>query len=214
MIASIRVVYTSVLAVISVVPHRACAQKIAENPPKPMETDICQILSKPYAYNNKIVKVRGYLILGRETSALADGRCDLWLAFADVSAPPQLVAMVNGTGTAGGKGAKGRRTSPIPVRLLRDANWEQLEHYMSHNDKVEDCLKGPAPDLDHVDDCTPYRITATFTGRIDGVSKAVFESRLKRKNEGRTDSRGFGHMGMCDAQIVVRSVEGAVAVSQ
>lgn len=209
-----KVVYTSVLAVISVVPHRACAQKIAENPPEPTETDICQILSKPYAYNNKIVKVRGYLILGPETSALADGRCDLWLAFADGAAPPQLVAIVNGNGTVGGKGAGGRRTSPTPIRLVRDANWEQLEHYMNHNAKVEDCLKGPGPDLDRVGDCTPYRITATFSGRIDGVSKPVFESRLKRKSEGRTDSRGFGHMGMCDAQIVVKSVEEVVAVPQ
>jgi hypothetical protein len=180
-----------------------------------METDICQIYSKPYAYNNKIVKVRGYLILGMETSALADERCDadLWLDFASGS-PPQLVATVNRNGTPGGKDATGRRIPPIPVHLVRDAGWEQLENYMRHNAKAADCIRGPAPDLDHVSDCITYRITATFTGRIDAVSKSVFESRLKRNREGRIDRRGFGHMGLSDAQIVVRSVENVVVISE
>jgi len=64
--ASMKGIYATVLAVIILVPRPAFAQKTAKNPLQPVETDICQILSKPYAYNNKVVKVRGYLILGWE----------------------------------------------------------------------------------------------------------------------------------------------------
>src|SRR5215475_3756384 len=112
--ASMKGIYATVLAVIILVPRPACAQKTAKNPPQPVETDICQTLSKPYAYNNKIVKVRGYLTLVFEYSLLVDESCAaaLWLAFADGSAPRQLIATVNGSGTAGAKDASGRRIPP------------------------------------------------------------------------------------------------------
>ena len=64
-----------------------------------LETDICQFLSKPYAYNNKILRVRGYLSLNFEHSMLADAQWDkaLWLAFADGSAPSTLLVTLSGT---------------------------------------------------------------------------------------------------------------------
>lgn len=208
--------YAAVLATLIFVPRLTCAHQTAKNPgQEPAATDICQILSKPYAYRNQIVKVRGYLSLSWEYSLLVDERCDaLWLAFADGSAPPQLAATVTGNGRAGGRDAKGRQTPPIPIHIVRDSNWEQLEHYMNHNAAAEDCAKRPAPDLDHLGDCTTYRITATFTGRIDAVSKSVYESRLKRKAGHKIDWRGFGQVGMFDAQIVVKSVEEVIAVDE
>lgn len=209
-------VHAPVLAVLSLLPSTTCAQKVAKNPAQePKETDICQILSKPYPYNNTIVKIRAYMETSWEFSMLMDERCGaLWLGFADGSAPPELVAIVNGNGTAGGKDADGRQIPPISIRLLRDSNWEQLAHYMNQNAKAQECGKEPAPDLDHLSDCTTYRITATFTGRIDAVSKSVYESRRKRKTGDKIDWKGFGHMGMFDAQIVVKTVEDVVAVDE
>lgn len=146
----------------------------------------------------------------------ADEHCGaLWLAsFGDDSLPPRLVATVNGIGTPGDRDAKGRRTPPTPIHLVRDSSWEQLENYMNHNVKAEICMQGPAPDLDRLSDCTTYRITATFTGRIDAVSKSVYESRLKRRDKGTLDWKGFGQMGLFAAQIVVKSVEDVVVTDE
>jgi hypothetical protein len=137
-----KVIYVSLLTVLSLASPLCSTQTVAKSPAQePIETDICELLSKPYAYNGEIVKVRGYLSLNFEYSMLMDERCDaLWLAFADGSVPPQLVATVNGKGTPGGRDSKGRRTPLTPVRRVRDSNWEQLEHYMTHNVKAESCL--------------------------------------------------------------------------
>jgi hypothetical protein len=45
-------------------------------------------------------------------------------------------------------------------------------------------------------------------------SKSAREWHLKRKIGEETDGKGFGHMGMFDAQIVVASVEKVVAVDE
>jgi hypothetical protein len=63
-------------------------------------------------------------------------------------------------------------------------------------------------------DCTTYRVTATFTGRIDSVSKALHRAHLKRSRSLPVDWKGFGHMGMFDAQLVVQTVEEVVAVDE
>lgn len=210
--------HASVVLIFSVAAQPACGQKTTRNPVRePVETTVCKILSDPSAYNNRIVKVRGYVDASSEYSLLVDEHCDtnlLWLAFADGSAPPQLVATVNGNGTPGGNDAKGHQTPPQTVHLVRDSNFGELEHYLSLNTKAAECADGPAPDLAHLPDCTTYRITATFTGRIDGLSKSMHESHLKKKTGEGTDWKGFGHMGMFDAQIVVTSVERVVAVDE
>lgn len=209
-------IHASILVTLSLAAQLAYAQKTTKNPVSELvETTVCKILSDPSAYNDRIVKVRGYVDASSEYSLLVDEHCDtnlLWLAFADGSAPPQLVAIVNGNGTSGGKDVKGHQTPPQPVHLVRDSNFEALERYLNLNAKAANCVNKPAPDLAHLADCTTYRITATLTGRIDSVSKSVHESHLKAKIGEGTDWKGFGHMGMFDAQIVVTSVENVVAV--
>ncbi len=84
---------------------------------KPVETTVCKIFDDPSAYNNKLVKVRGYVQASFEYSLLLDERCPeklIWFAFADGSGPPQLKIMVRGTGTPGGRDSKGRPIPPIP----------------------------------------------------------------------------------------------------
>jgi hypothetical protein len=193
----------------------AYGQKATINPSqKTPEATVCEILDHPSAYNNRVVKVRGYVSASSEYSLLVDERCDtnpIWLAFAGGSAAPQLVATVNGTGTAGGRDSKGRQIPPMPVHLIRDANYAELTHYLAISAKGEACADGPPPSLPP--DCTTYRVTATFTGRVDGVSKQIHEAHRKRSTD-QIDGKGFGHMGMFDAQIVVQSVENVVAVDE
>jgi hypothetical protein len=183
--------------------------------PGPLETTVCKILGDPSAYNNRLVKVRGWVSASSEYSLLVDEGCDtdpMWLAFADGSAPPQLEAIVNGTGTAGGRDSKGRQIPPIPVHLIRDANYMQLMHYLALSAKGKACADEPPPAFPP--DCTTYRVAATFTGRVDGVSNQVYEAHRKRSSADQIDGKGFGHIGMFDAQIVVQSVENVGAVAE
>ena len=212
-----KLIYAPLLAVLSIVTPLCSAQTTIKNPLQDViHTDICQILSKPYAYNNKIVRVRGHLSLNWEYSLFIGDHCDaLWLeSFGEEIVPPQLIAIVSGSGTSGGKDTKGRQTPPVPIHLVRDSNWVQLEYYLKQNARAAMCMEGPAPDLSHLSDCNSYRITVTFTGRIDAISKSVYQLRRKQKDKGIVDRKGFGQMGMFDAQIVVKSVEDVVATDE
>lgn len=191
----------------------AYAQKAANKAAQtPVEVGVCKIADNPSAYNNKLVKVRGYVSGNFEYSILVDERCPesgIWFAFADGSGPSWLTITTNGRGTSGGRDSKGRATPPKPMRLIRDSNLEELKHYWTISAKGEACVDGPPPAFPP--DCTTYRVTATFIGRVDGVSKQVHAAHLKRSSRDPLDGRGFGQMGMFDAQIVVQSVEQVVA---
>jgi len=56
------------------------------------------------------------------------------------------------------------------------------------------------------DSWTFYRVTATFTGRIDAVSDDIHAFHQERKDTDRADFLGFGQMGLFDAQFVLQSV--------
>jgi hypothetical protein len=198
-----------------IVPLARGQQVKSKQPPTAVETSVCKIVDDPSAYNNKLVKVRGFVRASFEYSVLLDATCPedgIWFGFADGSGPPELVATVTGKGTPGGRDSNGRVMLPVPVRLVRDRNLEELEDYWAISAKGEACADGPPPALPP--DCTTYRVTATFIGRIDGVSKQIHAAHVKpvkRSSRDRVDGKGFGHMGMFDAQIVVQSVEKVVA---
>jgi len=181
----------------------------------PIATTVCKILEDPSTYNNKLVKVRGYVQASFEYSLLIDEHCPenrIWFALADGSTPPGLQVMLNGRGIPGGKDKKGRPAPPLPVYLVKDENFDLLQHYWIISAKGNACVEGATPDFPP--ECTTYRVTATFTGRLDSISKEVQEARRKRSNREATDWKGFGHIGMFDAQIVVQSVENVVAMDE
>ena len=91
------------------------------------------------------------------------------------------------------------------MKLVRDANFEKFERYMSVKEAAKPCIDDPTKPTSP--DCGVYRITATFTGRIDSVSKEVHADHLKRSPSAKPDFKGFGLMGSFDAQLVVESVE-------
>jgi len=184
---------------------QTAANKTAQNP---VEVSVCKIVDNPSAYNNKLVKVRGYVSGNFEYSILVDERCPesgIWFAFADGSSTPWLTITTNGRVNPGGRDSKRRATQPILVRLIRDSNLEKLKYYWTISEKREACVEEPPPAFPP--DCTNYRVTATFIGRVDGVSKQVHAAHLRRSSRDSVDGRGFGQMGMFDAQIVVQSVE-------
>jgi hypothetical protein len=179
---------------------------------KSLRQRCCNILDNPSEYN-KLVKIRGIVNVSSEYSTLDDTKCadglGIWFAFADGSGPPGLEMIVNGKGTSGRRNSKGGWTRPIPVHLIRDAGYLDLVRYLQLSAKGATCLDQPAsPD---VPDCTMYRVAATFTGRIDSVSKATHAAHARQSPPAPADFKGFGHMGLFDLQLVVQSVENVEA---
>jgi hypothetical protein len=117
---------------------------------------------------------------------------------------------VNGSGKPRGKNSNGAPIKPIPLKLARDANYEKFEHHMTVKAEEKPCLDllSEPPPLD----CGVDRVTATFTGRIDSVSKKPRAAHLKRSSGDHPDFKSFGQMGMFDAQFVLQAVEGVIAV--
>jgi len=180
---------------------------------KPIETTVCEILRNPSAFNNKLVRARGQVSVSFEYSLLQSEGCldnAIWFAFADEAGALGLGAMVKGNEKPRGRNSTGTRVPPLSVKLVRDSNFERFEHYMTVKAKAKPCFNPPTQATPA--DCGVDRVTATFIGRIDGVSNAVHKAHLKRKLGEGTDWKGFGHMGMFDAQLVVEQVEDVQAV--
>jgi len=173
-------------------------------PAEPIETTVCKIFDDPSGYSNKLVKVRGYVKVSFEYSLLTEEHCperQIWFAFGDGSVPAQVQAYVNSRRSA---------TASLTVTLVKDKNYAELMRYLDLTAKGAACADGPPPESPP--DCTTYRVTATFTGRVDGVSKELHAAHMRRSDFDPPDGKGFGHMGLFEAQIVVRNVENVVAV--
>jgi hypothetical protein len=172
---------------------------------KPINTTVCAILKRPSAFNNKLVRVHGYVSGNFEYSNLgADGCSDsIWFAYAGGEGPPGLIAYVTGGAIPGTEDTEGRLVLPVPVKLVKDSNFLRFEKLMrARAEANEQSLKENGAYI------TLYRVAATFVGRIDGVSDDVHAFHLKRKDTDLADFLGFGQMGLFDAQFVLQSVEG------
>jgi len=173
----------------------------------PVITTVCEILKHPSAFNSKLVEVRGYVSVGFEDSTLHSESCsgEIWFALADGSGPPGLAVTVNGLGKPRSSDSSRGRKQPIAVSLIRDANFEKFESYLAastYRNPLGPC--GP--------DCHRYQVTATFTGRIDAVSNELHAAHLKKSPTEPSDFKGYGQMGLFDAQLVVQSMKQVEAV--
>jgi hypothetical protein len=190
-----------------------CAQEVPRSGnPKPIETSVCKILANPSAFNNKLVKVRGYVSVSFEYSTLQNENCSgaLWFALGDGSGPPGLGAVVNGNGKPGRNQSTHGPAELIHVKLIRDSKFQKFEHYLAVKAEARPCrndLTRPTPP-----DCAVDRVSATFIGRIDSVSKKTHAAHLTKSPFDHPDFKGFGQMGMFDAELVLQSVDDVVAV--
>jgi hypothetical protein len=161
---------------------------------KPVETTICAILANPPAFNNTMVRIRGYFVGNFEYSELNDPACQgaLWLRYGGDGGPPGLAASITFANTLGSEDSEGKRILPVPVALVRDSKLERFDAFVRMNTG----RYGPSTD---------QRVTATFIGRIDAVSNEVHDY-LHRQPLERRIGLGFGQMGSFEAQFTLESV--------
>lgn len=171
---------------------------------KSTETTVCAILEHPAAFNNKMVRIHGYVSGNFEYSDLGADGCsnEIWFAYGNGGGPPDLVATVGGMAAPGEEDDEGRLILPIPVKLVEDSNFRRFQKLMKARASADKQSESKDPD-----NYVFHRVTATFVGRIDGVSDGIHSFHLKRKPMDRPDYLGFGQMGLFDAQFVMQSVE-------
>jgi hypothetical protein len=171
---------------------------------KSMDTTVCAILNQPAAFNNKMVRIHGYVSGNFEYSELGADGCSgsIWFAYGGGEGPPGLVAYVNGGARPGAEDDEGRLILAIPVKVVQDASFRRFEKLMKARVEADEQSEKENPNS-----YVFHRVSATFTGRIDGVSDDVHAFHLKRKDMDRADFLGFGQMGLFDAQFVLQSVE-------
>jgi hypothetical protein len=188
----------------------ACALPVAteESPgtvqQKPVETTVCEIAENPSAFNNKLVRVRGHVSVNFEYSTIEGDGCSdaIWFAYGDDSGPTGLVATVMGGARPGAEDADGKLIPPVRVKLIRNSNFSKFQRMMAAAVKADDLAM-----KSRKDELVTHRVTATFVGRVDGVSPEIHAYHLKRSPLDKADYLGFGQTGLFDAQLVVKSVE-------
>jgi hypothetical protein len=182
---------------------------IMQIPAKPLDTTICEIEKDPSAFNNKLVRVRGSVLIGSEYSTIGGEACPydgLWFELGGGGSPPGLVATIAGGSRPGAEDADGRIVPPFAITLVRDANFAKFDRLIRAAIKAD---KQTAKSDEYIF----HKVTATFVGRIDGVSPEIHAFHLKRKPMDKLDYLGFGQAGQFDAQLVVRSVENDAVMS-
>ena len=129
---------------------------------KPMETTVCAILEDPAAFNNKMVRVYGYVAGNFEYSELGADGCpgSIWFAYGNGEGPPGLVAHINGGAWPGAEDAEGRLILPIPVKLVIDSSCQRFQKLMKA--RAEADAKSEEEDPDYF---KFHRVKATFAER-------------------------------------------------
>ncbi|MGC2421138.1 MAG: hypothetical protein WA405_05760 [Candidatus Acidiferrales bacterium] len=197
------------LVCLSAVRLGAKQDSAAPVPAKPIETTVCEILENPAAYNNKLVRVRGRLSVDSESAVIEGYGCShaIWFTYPDGSGPPGMIATTLGRAVPGGTNSQGVRVAPIRVNLVFDSNFRKFQKFATTAAKAQN-QADEQYEKDQRSRMVFYGVIATFIGRIDGVSAEVHAAHLKRSPNDLADWKGFGQMGMYDAELVLQSVQG------
>ena len=168
----------------------------------PVNVSVCDVVKNPAAFDGKIVQIKGTVISAFDEFAIKDStdpNCGfqenaIWLSYPQgtkaKSGPAALVTVQPAHNFAGAYKAPTR----TPVTLQRDKPFKQFDSLLSqtHQKGSNMCLG-----------CARYTVTATFVGRLDGISDAT----LKRDKSGKIVSfGGFGNMNSYPARLVLQSV--------
>ncbi len=166
-----------------------------------VDTTVCAVMKSPKSFDGKIVRIKGIVIAGLDEFAIKDtSPCGyqvdaIWLSYPQgtkaKSGPLAVVEMQPAHNYSGTYTAPTR----TPVTLDKsNKDFKTFDNLMSqvHNKGAGMCLG-----------CARYQVTATLTGRLDGVADAT----IQRDKAGKvTGFGGFGNMNAYPARLVLQSV--------
>jgi hypothetical protein len=165
------------------------------------QTTVCAVLKDPASFNGKLVTIKGTAAAGFDEFILKDEDCGLpvngiWLDYPPgtkgKAGPIALVVLQPAKNFAGAYTAATR----TPVTLTKDKYFKQFDSMLAqtHTKDPGTCLG-----------CARYEVTATVTGRLDGVADAT----VKRDAAGKiVGLGGFGNLNEYPARLVIEQVTG------
>ncbi|MGH9607609.1 MAG: hypothetical protein ACRD3N_18105 [Terracidiphilus sp.] len=164
-----------------------------------VDTNVCDILKNPAAFNGKMVRVKATVSVGFDQFIVRGDNCGqlvnaLWLAYPEgakgKAGPDALVELLPAHNFAGKYSAPAR----TPVTLQRDKAFKQFDSLLSetHNKGLGICLA-----------CAKYMVSATLVGRLDGVDDPTLTRNASGKIVG---LGGFGNLNAYPARLVLQSV--------
>lgn len=156
----------------------------------PFQTNICELVKSPRAFNGQLVSIRAPVLIAFENFELSVAGCAdrsldyIWLEY--------------------GSGPKRQPTTwccgdMVPrdaLPLTQDAEFRRFHRFLTAARKAKGCY-----------DCYLYHVTATIDGRFDAVETQPCPGDA----ESRCCAAGFGHLGKACARIVIRDVSSVVA---
>jgi hypothetical protein len=186
----VRHILLPVLFLCSVISHPLSAQIV--------DATVCDILSNPVSYDEKIVRVKATVSSGFEEFAVKDPSCHqainaIWLAYpegAKAKAGPAAFLQLQ---LAKNNPTPVTTPSRLAVKLDKNKDFKQFDSLLSTPYKAGGMCLG----------CTRYVVTATLVGRLDGVKDAG----IARDSSGKViGANGFGNLNLYQARLVLQSV--------
>ena len=164
-----------------------------------VNTTVCDVLKNPAAFDGKMVTIKGTVVAGYDQFVISDGNCaqdvnSIWLDYPAgskvKSGPISSVQLAPAKNFAGTLAAANR----APVTLLKDKVFKQFDSALTAVHTTTALCLG----------CARNTVTATLTGRLDGVKDAF----LARKGDKIVGLGGFGNMNVYPARLVIASQAG------
>jgi hypothetical protein len=166
-----------------------------------VDATVCAVLKNPKSFDGKIVRIKGIVIAGFDEFAIKDtSPCGfqvdaIWLSYPQgtkaKSGPLAVVEMQPAHNYSGSFTAPTRTAVTLDKGSKDFKNFDNLMS-QAHNKGAGMCLG-----------CARYQVTATLTGRLDGVADAS----IQRDKSGKvTGFGGFGNMNAYPARLVLQSV--------
>jgi len=164
-----------------------------------VNTTVCDILAHPKSFDGKIVQIKGTVVADFDEFAIVDTSCRqpinaIWLEYPTgakaKSGPAEVVELQLAKNSPGTPDA----VSHTPVTL--DSKSKEFKEFDSD---LAAQFKGPGRCLA----CPRSTVTATLTGRIDGVDTPGLE---KNASGIFTAIHGYGNLNRYSARLVLQSV--------
>jgi hypothetical protein len=163
-----------------------------------VDASVCEILASPESFDGKSVRVKGFVAAGFDEFALKDATCNqavngIWLAYPEgtkgKAGPAAFVQVQLGKNNP----AAASNPARSPIKLDKNKEFKQFDSLLSTPYKAGGMCLG----------CTRYTVTATLTGRLDGVKDAG----VVRDSGGKfVSANGFGNLNIYRARLVLQNV--------
>jgi hypothetical protein len=167
-----------------------------------IDARICDILAHPSSFDGKTVRITGTVIAGFDEFVIKDNTCKqpvnaIWLSYPEgARAKAGPVAMLSLQLAKNSPATVPGMTYP-PVSLDANKDFKRFESLLSAQPKTEGRCLG----------CIRSTVTATLTGRLDGIDNP----HLEKDGKMFIAVRGFGNLNRYAARLVLQSVSNVTA---